>query len=198
MNFFHDECSEWVDFVERHPLRFLCYTSPVRDFVNWAQRLIVEILSRLEQNNISLPLTSSSLEEQLARCNIRIYEDHDAEWAGSSHHLHFISWYDPDEKMIHIGVKNPGDFTGAGQKKSNANAPTCDEIRALLLAHEWFHVLVCELPMPSEYEALPVSQKVIIEEIAARIFSVRVTGGKYPATYLDRLFQDTQNGRGGE
>lgn|GEM_PF-577595 len=193
-----DDCSEWVDFVERHPLRFLCYTLPVKDFVNRAQTLVVEILSRLEKEKISLPLNSSSLEKQLAGRSIRICEDHDAGWTNSSHHSYFISWYDPDEKMIHIGVKSPGDFTVAGREKSTINAPTGDEIRALLLAHEWFHVLVCEVPMSSGYEALPVSQKVIIEEIAARIFSVRITGGKYLATYLDRFFQDVRNARGGE
>lgn len=180
---------DYREFINRHPLRYLCPDSPVDFLLEKAMFLsnrMVEYLSQWYE----LPVSPEKLEEILKSRNI-IIENQNGSSAIDQYSWHFPAWTDPERNFIHLNEKVLKKLAESGSTVSGYTDLSLEIIRGIVLAHEWFHILFDEIRKPCDWDSLKLSEQIIIEEISARIFSTLVSG-QYPNPFiLDELIHNS-------
>lgn len=172
---------DYAEFIERHPLRYSCRESSVDIIYNQAVLFSERMIDFLSKS-CKIPVSPESLEELLKSRNITIERrertkpHHHASW-------HRLAWTDSDKKIIHIDENALQKIVESSSGRNNPSRPSFQEIRGIILAHEWFHILSENLEESTDWQSLKKGERIIMEEIAARLFSVRLTG-KYTNPFL--------------
>lgn len=166
----------WDSFFKGHPLRLFCANSPISNLLQSAELLAANILQCVADAK-TIPYAPDSLEEYLNQQGIQI-----AELMVNSpikeRAPFFLSACEPEDRLIKL-------YPDAIARKAAHASITVHQIRALLLAHEWFHIIIFELGTPPELKQFAKSERIIIEEAAARIFAVRLLGFAFHPAILD-------------
>jgi hypothetical protein len=180
---------DYSDFINRHPLRYLCPESPVDFLLEQAMFLSNRSIEYLSQW-YELPVSPEKLEEILKSRNIIIGKQ-TGSFAIDHYSGHFLAWTDPERNLIHLNEKVMEELAESGSTTPGCLDLSFEIIRGIVLAHEWFHILFDEIRKPYEWDSLKISEQIIIEEISARIFSTRVSG-QYPNPFmLDELIHNS-------
>lgn len=177
------------EFVNRHPLRYLCLKFPIDFLINQARSLSNRLIEYLSQW-YKIPLSPHSLEEIMKSRNIIIGEQTEPSDIDSNS-WHFLAWSDPDRNLINLNIKALEKLAKSGLNSRKDVSLSSDTIRSLILAHEWFHILFDQVTKPYEWNSLKIAEQTIIEEISARIFSISVLGKSLNPFALDALICKT-------
>lgn len=166
----------WEAFFKGHPLHSFCSSHSFPPYFQEAELLVHRILQHVE-HDIIIPYSPDLIEDYLIQHGILI-EDKIINSPMPECNPSFMSACEPEKRLIKLYAKAIIEQA----KRISINAP---EMRALLLAHEWFHIIFFEWGTPLELDKYSESEIIIIEEVAARIFAVRLLGSAFHPTILD-------------
>lgn len=182
------DCSE---FIIRHPLRYLCPDSSVDFFLKQALLLSDKSIEYLSLS-YKIPVSPQKLEEILKTRKI-VIEKQNCFSFESHRSWHLLAWTDPDKDSIHLHQQNLEKLAELGSLMPGFQDLSLVIIQSMVLSHELFHILYNEIEKPFLWNSLKESEQIIIEEIAARLFSIRLSGLHLNPFILDELIDNSSS-----
>ncbi len=174
------------DFIAQHPLRFLCKRTSEVFLLKRARFLAFKGANRI-QGSESYPFTPHTLEERIKKEGITIEEfkirpplrvldnpKFTIRNLPPPIQPAFLAWSDTESRRIHLDTGAIKQVLQSSQDSAKRGSLSYKCARAILLAHEWFHLLFEEITKPPDWNELPKPERIIIEETAARIFSIQI------------------------
>ena len=171
---FPDE-RELAGFIDGHPLRFMCTAISTASLLRQG-RFFASRVMRDTRVSESLPYSARTLEKKLKTENIKIVEEAQSPAAHPVYsEPRFIScplaWSQNCCIYLNVGAINR--LVQLAQGRINSHL-SYECVRGGLLAHEWFHILFAQMPKPAVWGRFSRAECIIIEEVAARIFTVKI------------------------
>ena len=163
----------WDSFFKCHPLRVFCANALPLSLLRAAETAAVNILQNLS-HEIAMPCPPDILENHLRQQGILIEEFTDKS-TETEYVPFFLSSCEPEQRRVAL-------YSAAISRQAERINISVENLRALSLAHEWFHIIIFKMGIQPNWEQFAESERIIIEEAAARIFAVRLLGlGLHPA-----------------
>ena len=166
----------WEAFYEGHPLRIFCSSFSIFPYYQAAELLVQKILQYIERDLI-IPYSPDLIENYLTQRGI-IIEDKIVDSSMLECSRFFLSACEPENRLITLYPK-------AIMKQAERISISAQEARAILLSHEWFHIIFFESGASFELVFFSESERINIEEVAARMFAIRILGYALHPTVLD-------------
>jgi len=184
MDIYKDELSE---FISNHPLRVFCPKTSWQILIPMAIGLAHSGLT-FARTEGEVSYSPESLEERIESSGIEITESTAENFpSGSSPSWTFFAWSDPDKQMLSLNTAAIRKLLSLKTCPKLPRGITPQTVHALFLAHEWFHLFIERIEKPLEWIELSESERIIVEEMSARIFSVLILGVPHSPLFLDRL-----------
>jgi|GEM_PF-6370138 len=161
-------------YISNHALGYLCKKTEATHILKIAQDLKETGINHVKKN-CDYPLAENNIEEILVLEGIKILDINLPPGTEVSNTYEFLASMDSVKNTIRINREGIGillkRFKGL---YPNRTFSTLDEFCAILLAHEWFHLIFEQLCKPDAWHTLKQAEKIVTEEIAARMFSIEL------------------------